>query len=104
MEQAIYYKFVKKGCYRNPDLSKDEKRAVRKRATPLELVNGKVFKERRNGRVEVVRSVEDKDQKISDCHSGPTGHLGVTKTQKAVADRFYWKGMADDVRKHVSPK
>ena len=90
-----------------PGLSKDRKRAVRKRAKSIvpDRETGKVFMKRneKSVLVEVVRSVEDQRQKIKYCHSGPMGHLGVTKTQKAVAERFYWKGMADDVREYVSP-
>ena len=102
LEQAIFY--VENGCY-PPGLTKDRKRAVRKRAEQLEYVRetGEVFMRKNEKLLEIVRSVEDRKQKISVCHSGPTSHLGVTKTQKAVADRFYWKGMADDVRDYVSP-
>ena len=35
--------------------------------------------------------------------SEPTsGHFGVTKTYKRIAERFYWKGMITDVRELVS--
>jgi len=40
---------------------------------------------------------------LKSLHDEPTaGHLGVTKTCEAVKERFYWKGLQDDVRDFVS--
>lgn len=53
--------------------------------------------------VRVVTSIEDRKRILQSCHSDPTsGHFGTTKTWRRVAERFYWKGMIDDVKELVS--
>ena len=43
--------------------------------------------------VKVVTSVEERRRILRSCHSDPTsGHFGVTKTFRRVAERFYWRG------------
>lgn len=41
-------------------------------------------------------------QCLRELHNCPySGHLGVTKTQKAVSRLYWWKGLFEDVRKHI---
>ena len=85
------------------DLVKDRKRAVRKRAATLTAEQGEVFVQRKGRRVKVVTSVEEQRFILKACHSDPTSsHFGVTKTWQRVSERFYWKGLASDVRELVS--
>ena len=99
LELAIYY--VQNGLY-PPDLSRDKKRAVRKRAATLVGEKGEVFLQKNKRRVKVILSAEDHKRILNACHSEPTsGHYGVTKTWKRIAERFYWKGMVGDVRQLV---
>ena len=82
-----------------PDLSKDKKRAVRRKAATLTVEKGEVFLRRHQRRVKVVTSGEEQKRIVNACHSEPTsGHFGVNKTWRRVAERFYWKGMSDDVK------
>ena len=69
---TIYYD----GSY--PDgLTKEKKRAVRKRAAKLETEKGEVFLLRKGKRIKVVQTEEQK-QILQACHSDPTsGHYGV---------------------------
>ena len=86
-----------------PDLGKDQKRAVRKRAGTLVAENGEVFVVKQKRRVKVVQSVEEQKRILRACHADPTsGHFGMTKTWRRVAERFHWKGLANDVRTLVS--
>ena len=51
----------------------------------------------------MVMSVDDRRRILQSCHSDPTaGHFGNTKTWRRVAERFYWKGMNQDVKELVS--
>ena len=85
------------------NLNKEKKRAVRKRASTLILESGEVYLQRKDRRVKVIQSRKDQLLIIKACHSEPTsGHFGVTKTWRRVAERFYWKGMVADVHEHVS--
>ena len=85
------------------DISKDRKRAVRKRAQTLKIENGDVFVEKKGKKMRVVTSKTEQMVIVRSCHSDPTsGHFGLTKTWKRVAERFYWKGMVADVQEIVS--
>ena len=100
LDLAIRYRIS--GTY-PPALTKDKKRAVRKRAATLITDNGEVFVERTKGRVKVVTSAEEQTCILRACHADPTsGHFGTTKTWRKVAERFYWRGMANHVKEMVS--
>ena len=59
---------------------------------------------RGGSKVKVVAPSEERKRILKACHSEPSsGHFGVTKTYKRIAERFYWKGMIADVRVLVSP-
>ena len=90
------------GLYQ-PHLTKDQKRAVRRKARTLVVESGEVFIERKKGRVKVIAAKAEQARVLRSCHSEPTsGHFGTTKTWRRIAERFYWKGMADDVKQLVS--
>jgi hypothetical protein len=100
LDNAIEYKVS--GKY-PPSLTKDKKRAVRKRAATLIADNGEIYVERKKGRVKVVTSVKEQGRILRACHSDATsGHFGTTKTWRRVAERFYWRGMANQVKEMVS--
>ena len=99
LDYAIEYKLS--GSY-PPSLTKEKKRAVRKRAVTLIADNGEIYVQRKKGRVKVVTSVEEQGRILRACHSDATsGHFGSTKTWRRVAERFYWRGMANQVKEMV---
>ena len=72
-----------------------KKRAVRKHAATLELDKGEILLKRKGRRVKVVVYVREQQRILQSCHSDPmSGHFGMTKTWKRVAERFYWRGMS----------
>ena len=86
LEFAIQY--VQDGSY-PPELTKDRKRAVGKRATLLTVEKGEIFVKRGGSKVKVVAPSEERRRILKACHSEPTsGHFGVTKTYKRIAERF----------------
>lgn len=100
LDYAIEYKHT--GSY-PPSLSKEKKRAVRKRAATLIVENGEIYLERKKRRVKVITSVEEQTRIMRACHSDPTsGHFGSTKTWRRVAERFYWRGMSNQIKEMVT--
>ena len=100
LELAIRYKLRRSYP---PGLTKENKRAVRKRASTIIVNKGEVLLKRKGRQVKVVTAVEDQRRILESCHSDPTsGHFGTTKTWRRVAERFYWKGMSKHVKELVS--
>ena len=90
--------YVQDGTY-SSSLSKDKKIAVRKCAV---TDKEEVFLNPGAKTVKVISAIEEQKRVLIASHSDSTsGHFGVTKTYKRVAERFYWKGMVIDVRKLV---
>ena len=47
--------------------------------------------------------VKEQKRVLQSCHSDVTsGHFGVTKTWRRVAERFYWRGLYEDAKELVS--
>jgi len=68
LELAIHY--VQNGSYPS-GLSKDKKRAVRKRAATVVCDKGEVCVQKKKRRVKVVGSLEDQKRILKSCHSEP---------------------------------
>ena len=99
LDIAIHYVLQRE--YPDAELTKDQKRAVRKRAATLLVDKGEVYIQGR--KVKVISSAKEQRRILQACHSDATsGHFGVTKTHRRVAERFYWKGIVSDVRELVS--
>ena len=98
---AINYCLHNGSC---PDgVTKEKKKAVRKRAAKLETEKGEVFLLSKGMRIKVVQTEKEQKQILQACHSDPTsGYYGVTETWNRVAEWFNWKGMISDVRQMVS--
>ena len=69
LELAIHY--VQNGSY-PPGLSRDKKRAVRKRAAAVVCDKGEVFVQRKLRRVKVVTSTDERERILKACHSVST--------------------------------
>ena len=62
-----------------------------------------MYLKRKNRKVKVVQLRKDQLLIVKACHSEPTsGHFGLTKTWRRIAEQFYCKGMGSDVHDHVS--
>lgn len=80
-----------------------KKRVIRRKAATLIIENGEVFLQRQQHRVKVITSKEEQERILRACHCEPTsGHFGITKTWRRIAERFYWRGLCDDVKELVS--
>lgn len=102
LDLAIHYA-LNNNYPETEELTKYQKRAVRKRAATLLVEKGEVYLEKKERKVKVISSVQEQQRILKACHSEATsGHFGVTKTHKRIAERFYWKGIVADVRKLVS--
>ena len=67
------------------ELTKDQKRAVRKRAATLLVEKGEVYLEKKERKVKVISSVQEQQRMLKACHSEATsGHFGVSKTQEGL--------------------
>ena len=76
---------------------------MRKCAALLTVDKGEVFFTRGKAKVKVLVSHDEQRRVLKACYFKPTsGHFGVTKTYKRIAEHFYWKGMIADVRELVS--
>ena len=101
LDLAISY--VIQGSYPNQDLSKDKRRAIRKRANSLQVQNGEVFILKKGKWLRVVTSPAGQMMILKPSHSDPTsGRFGVTRTWRRVAERFELKGIVADVNEIVS--
>ena len=76
-DDILYFTIYYDGSY--PDgLTKEKKRAVRKRAAKLETEKGEVFLLRKGKRIKVVQTEKEQKQILQACHSDPiSGHYGV---------------------------
>ena len=84
LELAIHY--VQNGSY-PPGLSRDKKRAVRKRAATVVCDKREVFVIRKQRKVKVVTGANEREYILKACHSEPTsGNFGLTKTWKRIAE------------------
>ena len=55
--------------------------------------------------MKVVTSAKEQTRILKACHFEPSsGHFGVTKTWRRIAERFHWKGLYKDVVEMVSDR
>ncbi len=82
---------------------KDRKRAIRRKAATLIVEKGEVYLQRQHRRVKAITTKDEQKRILHACHCEPTsGYFGITKTWRRVAERFYWRGLCDDVKELVS--
>ena len=98
----IAFEYKIKGSY-SDDASKDQKRAIRKRAQNLIADKGEIFLIRKSKHVKIITSIEEQSRILQACHSDPTsGHFGIVKMCKRLTERFYWHGITHQTREIVS--
>ena len=82
--------------------SKKEKRAIRKQAESFSLKDGVLYHNsvKTNKLARVVMSVTDRDNILRSLHSEAVGggHFGQRVTFDKVSERYWWRGVSNDVR------
>ena len=64
------------------------------------VLNGLIYYK---GRIYLVRYSELKYKVLQEAHDSPlAGHPRIFKTYRKLRQRFYWKGLKEDVQKHVN--
>ncbi len=64
-----------------------DKRAIHRKAATLTVQKGKVYLQSQQRRVKVITTKEEQKRILHACHCNPTsGHFGVTKTWRRVAE------------------
>src|SRR5436305_12197554 len=68
----------------------------------FEIRNGKLYRRKKNGKILRVLKEDETDAILFMTHNHETGgHFEVDTTYNKIADRYYWKGMYDDIRGYV---
>src|SRR5216117_2346329 len=74
----------------------------RKQLETFEVRNGKLYKKKKNGKILRVPKEDETDAILFMTHNHEMGgHFGMDTTYNKIADRYYWKGMYDDIKKYV---
>ena len=82
---------------------KDHKRNYRKKADKYAMVDGVLHsRHSKHGLLRVIKQGE-KDTILTALHGalGDGGHLGIDKTRKKAACRYFWSGMNDDIKEYI---
>src|SRR5436305_8851425 len=79
------------------DTVNNEKR--RKQSETFEVRNGKLYRKKKNGKILQVLKENEMDAILFMTHNHETGgHFGEDTTYNKIANRYYWKGMYDDIK------
>src|SRR5207248_11225228 len=71
----------------------------RKQSETFEVRNGKLYKKKKNGKILRVLKEDETDAILFMTHNHEMGgHFGTDTTYNKIADRYYWKGMYDDIK------
>ncbi|KAL5518218.1 hypothetical protein EMCRGX_G003909 [Ephydatia muelleri] len=99
MDQTEYGVLLAFCCNRiyPPLYNKNERDCLRKRAKSFVVKEGVLFyRDKEGGDFQVVTE-KNKQNVLEGCELGG-GHFGRDKTLSKIAERFYWRGMVDDVK------
>ena len=106
MEDTKYnemWNYLKYGKY--PEgADKGKKRDIRKKCEPFLLENDELYHKPKSGTGNMAKKVvlsTEKERIIQACHDNVVsgGHFGRDKTFSKISQKYYWKGMKDDVAK-----
>jgi len=102
------YEFVKEYLQEKSypvECSKAEKRAIRKQALSFCIVSGTLHHKAlcTNKISRVVVDVKERVEILRSIHSDPVGggHFGQKVTFEKVSERYWWRGLSNDVRNYV---
>lgn len=86
------------------DKSKGDKRRIREKASIFAVQDGILCHKGGKGAItKVIIDVAEKDRLVLALHASSVGgsHYGQNATLKKLSERFWWKGMSDDVKTFV---
>ena len=74
----------------------------RKQLETFEVRNGKLYRRKKNGKILRVLKEGETDAILFMTHNHETGgHFGMDTTYNKIADKYYWKGMYDNIKKYI---
>src|ERR1051325_8552876 len=75
---------------------------MQKKAEKFEVIHGNFYKKKKNGELLRVIQEQEKDAILFMTHNHTTGaHLGIDATYGKIRERYYWKGMIQDITAHI---
>ena len=82
-------------------LQEDKVIKMKKWTKGIEIKSDTLYK-RRDGKLVRILKEDERDSVMFMIHNHETGaHFGVEATYNKIAERYYWKGMYEDIRKYV---
>ena len=82
-------------------IQEDEITRTKKQTKGIEIKSDVLYK-RRDGKLVKILREDERDSVMFMIHNHKTGaHFGVEATYNKIAERYYWKGMYEDIRKYV---
>ena len=82
-------------------IQEDEITRTKKQTKGIEIKSDVLYK-RRDGKLVKILREDERDSVMFMIHNHETGaHFGVEATYNKIAERYYWKGMYEDIRKYV---
>lgn len=97
IEYTVLAKYLVECC------DKAKKQAIHCKASTLIIKNREVYLQRKKRTVKVITSKDEQRQIVHACHSEATsGHVGVNKMLRQIAERFYFTGMTENMKNLVS--
>ena len=94
MDNDQYYEKIK-------TLEKEETNEQIKQIGKYLINNGKLYKERKDGIKRVIPRYELEAVMYLVHNDSLSGHLGINKCYDKLRERFYWKGMLQDVKQYI---
>ena len=85
-------------------MNKYEKRSIRKRAATFIITEGKLYYKggkSNKGKNKLVITSDQKSSNLKLCHVENGCHLGMEKTFYKLSERYYWKGMSNDLKEYI---
>ena len=75
---------------------------LQKRSKGYEEKLGRLYQQNKEGRLLKVLRKDEIDSVLWMMHNHPTaGHFGTEKTYEKIKERFYWKGMLQDIKQYI---
>ena len=95
---------------------KNKKANIRYLSKPYVAKSGELYYQKKDKKSNVkellvIREKEARNRIIETVHSGAgdsdeakclAGHLGINKTTDKIANRFFWKGLSNDIREYIT--